>query len=141
MARMTTRPHSLPTRFGDLAREVPPYAISTQRHYDESVAMIDRLMAVARLTKEQALYLETLVQLVQAYEAAHERMDMKGLTPLASLRHLLAQSEMNASDLARLLGVHASLGSKILSGDRSLTVDHIRKLALRFKVNPALFLS
>ena len=47
---------------------------------------------------------------------------------------------MNASDLARLLDVHVSLGSKILKGERSLTVDHIRKLAVQFKVNPSLFL-
>ena len=52
----------------------------------------------------------------------------------------LQENEMNASDLARLLGVHASLGSKILKGERSLTVDHIRELAVRFKVSPRLFL-
>ncbi len=39
-----------------------------------------------------------------------------------------------------LLGVHASLGSKILQGERSLTVDPIRKRAARFQVSPRLFL-
>jgi antitoxin component HigA of HigAB toxin-antitoxin module len=48
---------------------------------------------------------------------------------------------MNASDLARLLGVHPSMGSKILKGDRSLTVAHLRKLADRFKVRPELFMT
>ena len=62
------------------------------------------------------------------------------LTGLDSLEHLLEENRMNASDLARLLGVHPSLGSKILKGQRSLTVDHIRKLAERFKVSPGLFL-
>ena len=47
---------------------------------------------------------------------------------------------MNASDLARLLGVHVGMGSKILKGERSLTVEHLRKLADRFKVRPELFL-
>ena len=47
---------------------------------------------------------------------------------------------MNASDLARLLDMHASMGSKILRGERSLTVDHLRKLCERFKVNPGLFM-
>ena len=45
---------------------------------------------------------------------------------------------MNASDLARLLGVHPSMGSKILKGERALTVDHLRKLTERFKVSPEL---
>ena len=97
-------------------------------------------MAVAKLTKGQALYLETLVVLVQAYEAEHHAIDTTGLTGLDSLKHLLEENQMNASDLARLLGVHSSLGSKILKGQRSLTVDHVRKLAERFKVGPGLFL-
>jgi HTH-type transcriptional regulator / antitoxin HigA len=33
------------------------------------------------------------------------------------------------------------MGSKILKGDRSLTLDHIRKLAARFKVGPELFVA
>jgi HTH-type transcriptional regulator / antitoxin HigA len=53
---------------------------------------------------------------------------------------LLEENGMNASDLARLLDVHPSLGSKILRGERSLTVEHLRKLCLRFKVNPQLFM-
>jgi antitoxin component HigA of HigAB toxin-antitoxin module len=47
---------------------------------------------------------------------------------------------MNASDLARLLGVHASMGSKLLKGERALTVDHLRILAARFKVRPDTFM-
>jgi len=54
---------------------------------------------------------------------------------------LLADNDMSASDLARLLGVHASMGSKILKGERSLTVEHLRKLADRFKVRPDLFMA
>jgi antitoxin component HigA of HigAB toxin-antitoxin module len=47
---------------------------------------------------------------------------------------------MNASDLARLLGVHVSMGSKILNGDRELTVEHLQKLSTQFKVYPSLFI-
>ncbi|MCE5277440.1 MAG: hypothetical protein LLG03_05365 [Planctomycetaceae bacterium] len=38
------------------------------------------------------------------------------------------------------MGVHSSMGSKILKGERSLTVDHLLKLAQRFKVRPELFM-
>jgi antitoxin component HigA of HigAB toxin-antitoxin module len=48
---------------------------------------------------------------------------------------------MNASDLAGLLEVHVSMGSKILNGERSLTIEHIRKLAARFKVSGELFIA
>lgn len=48
---------------------------------------------------------------------------------------------MNPSDLARLLGLHVSMGSKILKGERSLTVEHLKKLSARFKVRPDLFMT
>ncbi len=102
--------------------------------------MIDRLISLRKLPQGQSVYLETLVQLVGAYEAEHHAIDVADLSGLDSLRHLLAENKMNASDLARLLGVHASMGSKILKGERSLTVEHLRKLALRFKVRPELFI-
>ena len=130
----------LPAQFGQLVRMMPPQAVQDEVQYANTLEVIDRLMAIAKLTKGQALYLETLVQLVQAYEAEHHAIDTTSLTGLDSLKHLLEENQMNASDLARLLGVHPSLGSKILNGERSLTVDHIRKLANRFKVSPGLFL-
>ena len=92
------------------------------------MGIIDRLMASGKLTSGQSLYLETLVQVVQAYEAAHHTMYTSDLSGMESLEHLLAENQMNASDLARLLGVHASMGSKILKGERALTVDHLKKL-------------
>jgi len=110
-------------------------------HYENTVEMIDRLMASGKLTKGQELYLETLVLLVQAYEAQHHDIDTADLSGIDALRQLLADNDMSASDLARLLGVHASMGSKILKGERSLTVGHLRKLAERFRVRPELFMA
>jgi len=131
----------LPARFEGLASIMPPQAIMDEQHYDNTVELIDRLMASGKLTKGQELYLETLVQLVQVYESKHHAIDTADLSGIAVLSHLLAENDMNASDLARLLGVHPSLGSKILKGDRALTVEHIRKLADRFKVRPDLFMT
>jgi HTH-type transcriptional regulator / antitoxin HigA len=130
----------LPARFEDLVQLMPPRAIQDDVGYENNVEMIDRLMAAGRLGKGQAVYLETLVQLVQAYEAEHHAIDTSDISGLDSLRHLLDENGMNASDLARLLGIHVSMGSKILRGERSLTVDHLRKLCARFKVNPRLFM-
>jgi HTH-type transcriptional regulator / antitoxin HigA len=80
------------------------------------------------------------VQLVQAYEGRHHAVETAALSGADFLRHLLAENGMNASDLARLLGMQASMGSKILKGERSLTVEHLRKLAKRFKVSPEIFM-
>jgi HTH-type transcriptional regulator/antitoxin HigA len=119
---------------------MPPQAVMDDVYLDNALEMIDRLMAAGKLTKGQELYLETLVQLVEAYEADRHAIDTSDLSGLDSLRHLMKENGMNASDLARLLGVHASMGSKILRGERSLTVEHVRKLAARFRVSPQLFI-
>jgi len=130
----------LPGRFEDLVRMMPPRAIRDDAQLEVAVDMIDRLMASGRLTRGQESYLETLVQLVEVYEGAHHGIDTSGMKAIDSLTHLLATNGMNASDLAKLLGVHPSMGSKLIKGDRSLTVSHLRKLAARFKVSPELFI-
>lgn len=128
----------LPGLFDELVRLMPPRAIMDDVHCENTTEMIDRLMASGKLTKGQQSYLETLVQLVQAYEASHHAIEVpKGID---TLRHLLEEHSMSASGLARLLGIHASMGSKILKGERALTVDHLRLLAARFKVRPDTFM-
>jgi HTH-type transcriptional regulator/antitoxin HigA len=121
-------------------RVTPPRAIVDDVNYENTLDMIDRLMAGGKLSKDQAAYMETLVQLVRAYEAEHHAIETSDLGGIDSLKHLLAENGMKASDLARLLGVHVSMGSKILKGERSLTVEHLKKLAKRFRVRPELFI-
>jgi len=136
--RHDDRKTKLPSRFEDLVRLMPPRAIMDDAHYENTLEMIDRLMACRKLTKGQESYLETLVQLVQAYEAAHHAIEApKGID---ALKHLLEERGMSASALARLLGVHASMGSKILKGERALTVDHLKLLAAQFRVRADTFI-
>jgi HTH-type transcriptional regulator/antitoxin HigA len=130
----------LPGRFEDLVRLMPPQAISDDVQLENTTEMIDRLMAIPKLTKGQAIYLETLTQLVEVYESEHHAIDTSGLTGLDSLKYLLDENNMNGTDLANLLGVHATMGSKILKGERKLTADHLRKLTERFRVEASLFL-
>ncbi len=136
-----SRRDKLSGRYGDLVRTMPPQAITDDVHLGTTVEMIDRLMVSGRLTKDQGLYLETLVQLVQAYEDKHHGIDTDDISGIDALRQLLSDNGMSASDLGRLLGKHASMGSKILKGERSLTVEHLRKLADRFKVRAELFMA
>lgn len=132
------RKSKLPGRFEELASLMPPRAIMDDVDHENTIEMIDRLMAGGKLRKGQEVYLETLVQLVQAYEASHHAIR----TPrgIDALKHLMEAHDMNASGLARVLGVHTSMGSKILKGERALTVDHLKILAAKFKVRPDTFM-
>jgi HTH-type transcriptional regulator/antitoxin HigA len=130
----------LPGRFAALVEIMPPQAIADDVQLANTLEMIDRLMAAGKLTKGQQSYLETLVQLVEVYEAENHSIDVSDIHGLEALRHLLDLHGMTASDLARLLGVHVSLGSKILKGDRALTVEHMKALSDRFKVRADVFM-
>jgi HTH-type transcriptional regulator/antitoxin HigA len=138
--RPATKPAArLPSRYEDLAARMLPRAIMDEREHADAVEMIARLMDLARLSRGQEIYLETLVQLVEAYESAHARV-----TPargIDALRALLDDHDLSASDLARILDLHPSMGSKVLRGERSLTLDHVRALAARFGVRPDTFIA
>lgn len=141
MPRLTnkTSPGPLPNDFASLVRLYPPSAIRDAVDYENTQAMIDRLVSIPRLTKNQLRYLETLSQLFEKYEEEHYPIETADVTPLDMVRHLMEQHGMNASALGNLLG-QRSLGSKVLRGERELSKAHIRKLAEHFGVSPALFL-
>jgi HTH-type transcriptional regulator / antitoxin HigA len=140
-AKLKGQKHSrLPRYLEELVSLMPPMAIRDDIHHQDTVEMIDRLMQIEKLSRDQSDYLETLVELVETYEAKRHAIDLSRLSGLRMLKHVLDQSQMSASDLARLLKVHASMGSKILNGDRQLTWDHAKILAAEFKVAPTLFM-
>ena len=136
-----TENSALPKRFDELVAVMAPRAISDDVAYENTVEMVDRLMASGRLSKGQAAYLETLVQLVEVCDAREHAIDVEGLGGVETLRHLMDEAGMNGSDLARLLGLHPSMGSKILNRDRELTLDHVRKLSARFGVHSGAFVA
>lgn len=72
----------------------------------------------------------------------HDRgpLDAPAICGPDALRVLLDEHGMSAADLARLLGVHRSMGSKLLKGERALTARHLQILSDRFKVSAELFL-
>lgn len=128
------RKAKIPGRFTSLVRRMPPRAIADDVQLEATIGVIDRIMAAGELTQGQRIYLETLVQLVEAYERAHHSIGPRTGIPL--LKFLLAENSLSAADLSRILGIHASMGSKILKGERSLTVEHLKTLSARFKIRP-----
>lgn len=124
----------------NLIRMMPPMAIRDEVQYANYLEVIDRLMQVPRLSAGQADYLETLVQLVETYENKQHAIDVSVLSGLDMLKHVLAESGLSASALARLLGVHPTMGSKLVHGERRLTWDHAKILAGHFRLAPAVFM-
>ena len=124
-------PNVLATRYAgaDLARIWSP----------EHKIVLERQLWIAVLKAQKDLGIDVPDGVVEAYEAERFPIDDSRITPVDALNALLAEHEMNASDLGRLLG-NRTLGAAILSGRRDLSKAHIRKLADYFRVEPGLFL-
>ena len=95
-------------------------------------------MAGHKLSREQEDYFDALSTLVEAYERDHvPASEVKGVE---LLRHLLEANDLSGADLARILDCDRSLGGRILSGDRQLTIPHIKKLSARFGLPAEVFI-
>lgn len=132
-------PAKLPTRYADLIALHVPRPIHDSAAYDNTAEVIDA-MSGHKLNADQEDYLELLSQLVEAYETEHLGPPPKLSGPEA-LQFLLKENQLSGDDLAKLLGVDRSTAYKLLKGTRHLTLEHVRRLAERFKVRAELFLN
>jgi HTH-type transcriptional regulator/antitoxin HigA len=129
----------LPKDYAGLCRMLPPRPIHDKVDF-ENVAEITDAMAGHRLTPDQDDYFDLLCRLIEDYEKEQDLPAPKA-SGLDVLRHLLEAHGLSAADLARLLGVHRTLGGMILRGQRRLTLAHIRTLAKHFGVSADVFLA
>jgi HTH-type transcriptional regulator / antitoxin HigA len=125
----------------ELVKRFPLVPIKSEAHLKAAIAVIDELSIIdeERLTDEQADYLMVLTDLVEKYEDLHHFVDSSFRDGIEALRYLLAQANLTASDLGRLLG-NRQLGAAILRRQRQLSKAHVVKLAKHFRVSTDLFL-
>ncbi len=128
----------VPTTYDELVAMLPPRPIHDNLDLTNAIEVID-CMAGFPLNRDQEDYLEAIATFVEAYEAERFPMNDSRISPLDALKAILAEHDMNASDLGRLLG-NRTLGTAILSGRRALSKANIKTLAEHFKVEASLFL-
>jgi HTH-type transcriptional regulator / antitoxin HigA len=137
MRRVKTSHGPLPDSFEELCRMHLPRTIRDSVDYDNTTEIVNRLAVLEKRSGGQEEYLETLSQLIKAYDNAN--FQIKATTPLKALRFLMEANGLNASDIGRILG-NRPLGSAILRGERQISKENALKLAKRFKVNVGLFI-
>jgi len=128
----------LPKTYQELCRLLMPRKIHDNTELEAAQEIMDALAVLPARTRDQDDYLETLAELVEAYE--EQTVKFSKSPGLETLKFLLTENRLTASDLSRLLGTDISLGYRILDGERNLTTGHIRKLAQHFQVGPEVFL-
>lgn len=131
---------NLPDSYEDLCLKIAfPRPIKDRVDYDNTLEIVERLMARRELTEGQTEYLEALTTFTERYEATEA--PLPSVSSLEILQHLVKANEMSASELSKILGDETrSIGSRLLSGKRELSKSHIGTLAKHFGVSPSLFL-
>ena len=131
----------VPKTYRDLCQLYLPRPIHDHHEDAAATEMMNALAVFETLNADQRDYLNALTEFVDAYDKARlKAQPWPEVSGLAALKHLLDEHDLAAADLSRLLGGSRNLGAMILRGERNLTLAHIRKLAVHFKVSPELFI-
>ncbi|MCC7406127.1 MAG: helix-turn-helix domain-containing protein [Bdellovibrionales bacterium] len=137
------KPAKVSKVYVELCTHFPLMPVQTDVQMRQANKMIDRLVDYLNNepneseAAEVSKYLAVLSDLVSAYES--KKFQFEKAESRDVLAYLMEVNQLKQSDLEDEIGSQ-SVVSDVLSGKRNLNVGHIRKLAARFKVSPALFI-
>ena len=128
----------LPKDHVGLCRVLLPRPIRSVAESDKAYEL-PSVMAGHRLTKDQEDYLEALSTFIEQYEDRADPEPKKKTPTHEILRYLCQENGMSGAGLGRLLEVDRTLATRILRGERNLTVSQIQKTCKRFKLSTERF--
>ncbi len=129
--------------FAEVAAPYMP--IRDAEHYEEALVLIEGLLEEAEDSADDPLniVIDMLSRAIAVYEQQDAALASFAAQPadesadLALLRVLMSQHQLGVADLPEIGS--KSMVSRVLSGQRSLSKQHIKALANRFGINPGLF--
>lgn len=108
-----------------------------EREYEKLLAFVDELMDWSRHHKDKhaTSLLNLIASNIETYES--QQYSIKKVSSVEMLKFLMDEHGLGQGDLPEIGS--QSLVSKILNGERQLTLEHIRSLSKRFGVSPGVF--
>lgn len=102
------------------------------------LVFVETLMKLSRQKKDKRItsLLQLVAKNIEEYET--HRYPSTPLSPIEMLEFLIEEHHLGQGDLPEIGS--QSLVSKILSGERQLTVEHIQQLSRRFGISPSVFI-
>jgi HTH-type transcriptional regulator / antitoxin HigA len=138
MKTIDSLPKKAPVTYEGLIRVHVLRKIHDDTEHQRAVQIVQWL-AVRVDNDDQEDYLALMSDLVFKYEQATLQPAPK--TSGRKMLKLLCQEHgINTRQLGDLLDVDQSIAARILSGERSITVEHAKKLGARFHMTPSFFL-
>ena len=122
-----------------LVKRFPLRPLTSRKELREAGEILDHYIGREDLTPGQQDYLAALSVFAEQFEREQRLSQLKRLSPLGLVKHLMEENEMTTTDLGYVLGSRG-LASEVLNGNRGLSKTLIRKLAAKFGVDPGLFL-
>ena len=104
--------------------------IKTEEDYEVTLKRIDELMDSIPNTPEFD-ELDVLVTLVESYEEKHYFIEAPD--PISAIKFRMEQENLKQKDLIPIIG-DSAIVSKVLKGQRKLTVEMIRNLHEQLKI-------
>ena len=128
-------------RYLDLIKRFPLRPIRNENEYDAAVAVMNRLAVRTEgtLDRGEQDYLDTIAMLVSAYDDEHFAIDTSQVTPVQLLKSLMANRNMNVSELGVVIGSQP-LASMILRGKRQISRKVAKILADHFGLDAGAFI-
>jgi HTH-type transcriptional regulator / antitoxin HigA len=115
-----------------------PAVIHTKTEHKQYLAELEGLFHKPSLAAAERRYCELLAVLIEDYEK--RAFPLKATSdPIDVLKELMAANRLQQKDLLDVFK-HKTLLSEILRRKRPLSLDHIRRLARRFRVSPQIFI-
>ena len=136
----TASPSNPDPKYLNLVRRFPLRPIRGKRHLAEAMKIAGHLATYDEdsLSRGEQDYLDALTVLIEDYQR-RQAAEFPRVAPLAMLKHLMEERDMNISDLGRVIGSQSN-ASLILSGQRSISRRVMQRLSQHFSVEPSVFL-
>jgi HTH-type transcriptional regulator/antitoxin HigA len=135
----TTTSPKTDRRYLNLVRQFPLRPIRSQRELARAMKIAGHLATYdeGTLPLGEQDYLDALTVFIEDFQRRHP-VDMPEVTPLAMLKHLMEQHDMNVTELGRVIGSQSN-ASLILSGKRAISKRVMGLLSERFGVARGVF--
>ncbi len=121
-----------------LVRAFPLTHIRDDAHFDAAMAFLWPLLEKPEKSDADEEYIAALTDLLEKYEDA--TVHIPPVSGVAMVRHFMEDRDLKQKDLVGPVFATQSIASEVLSGERTLALAHIKKLAAFFGVSPVLFI-